>query len=210
MKAVSNNTSDSDSTGQGNPQGKGLVPILQHWRQYQPRHVPPKPAAQLLSEYATSLLVLSARFNFRPIPGKPYYLYLKQRCWRLSMIEPQRWDRRAGIFLGRCELQQDMTWTLQPRPDHAADPELCEALRRFQDSLIERLNSAGTVAGQLPYYVAELPFYQRLAANGLATSVELSAGNSGLLQQPASHWLGAAAVRKGLLPLDSDVAAADA
>lgn len=189
----------------GNPQGKGLVPMLQHWRQYQPRHVQQKPAAQLLAEYATSLLVLSARFNFKPLPGVQYYLYLKQQRWQLSLIEPQRWDQRAGIFLGQCELQQDMTWSLAPKDDFADDPELCQALQRFQDSLIDQLDNEQTLQHQLPYYVANLPFYQRLAANGLATSIELAARDSGLLQQSAQHWLQSAPAKTRLLPAPVDI-----
>lgn len=183
-----------------NPQGKGLVPMLQHWRQYQPRQVPPKPAAQLLAEYATSLLVLSARFNFKPLPGVPYYLYLKQQRWHLSLIEPQRWDQRGGTFLGECELQQDMTWSLAPKTGFAEDPDLRQALERFQGSLVDQLSNQQALQQQLPYYVADLPFYQRLAANGLATSIQLAARGSGLLQRPALEWLESAPANNRLLP----------
>ncbi len=199
MAAAQSATPGTDSAASGNPQGKGLVPILQHWRQYQPRHVQQKPAAQLLAEYATSLLVLSAKFKFRPVAGQPYYLYLRQQRWHLSLIEPQRWDQRAGTFLGQCELQHDMTWSLVPKADFAADPELRQALQRFQDSLVDQLSNGNTVQQQLPYYVAELAFYPRLAANGLAASIGLSAGDSGLLQQPALQWLKSAATGTRLL-----------
>ncbi len=200
MAVAHSSTKGADAAPSGNPQGKGLVPILQHWWQYQPHQVQQKPAASLLSDYAISLLVLSAQFNFKPVPGQQYFLYLKRQSWHLSLIEPQRWDQRGGTFLGRCELHRDMTWKLEPKPDFADEPELVEALQRFRKSLIEQFSEAETLQQQLPYYVAELPFYRRLAANGLATSIALSARNSGLLQQPVSRWLASAARDFRLLP----------
>ena len=80
-----------------------------------------------------------------------------------------------------------------------------QALQRFQDSLIDQLHNEQTLRQQLRYYVANLPFYQRVAANGLATSIELAARDSGLLQQTAQHWLQSAPAKTRLLPPPVDI-----
>lgn len=173
-----------------NPQGKGLVPILQQWRQYQPVDVQQKAPARLLADYFTSLLVLSAEFGFKPVVGQRYYLYLKQERWRLSLIEPERWSRqRSGDYLGECQLHPDMTWSIAPGDAYSDNPQMLAGLVQFQSLLYEQLNNDEPLQNQLPYYVATLPFYQRLAANGLAKSVSISARDSGMLAQPASNWL---------------------
>jgi hypothetical protein len=43
----------------------------------------------------------------------------------------------------------------------------------------------------LPYYVPQLPFYQRLLATGLASSISKTAEISGLSGRDAKFWLNA-------------------
>ena len=57
----------------GNPEGKGLSGLLRDWQLSQPRGVVAKPRRQLLVEFFTSMLVLSAKFKYRPVVGKPNY-----------------------------------------------------------------------------------------------------------------------------------------
>ena len=88
-----------------NPQGKGLVPVLDAWQSLQPAAVAPKSAPRLLGDYMVSLLVLSAEFSFKPVPGKPYYLYWREGDWQLSLISPVEWGLRLpGECLGECQL----------------------------------------------------------------------------------------------------------
>ena len=72
-----------------NPQGKGLVGFLLDWNYSSPREVTAKPQAQVLADYFTSLLVLSAKFKFKPTFGKNYYLYWDETCLSLSLISPK-------------------------------------------------------------------------------------------------------------------------
>ena len=53
-----------------NPQGKGVVPVLEAWQAAKPSLTRPKSQRQVLNDYAISLLVLSAQFQFNPLPQK--------------------------------------------------------------------------------------------------------------------------------------------
>ncbi len=177
-----------------NPQGKGLVPLLNEWGHFQPQlHMSSgqaKALPQLLAEYFSSLLVLSTHFQFKPVRGKKYYLYFKNSDWRLSMIEPQRWsEQRRGYYLGCCRLQQDMTWTIDVTAELEQQPQLLAALHQFQQQLVDNLNDDISIQKQLPFYVASLPFYARLSATGLAKSLSQSFSAIGMLDSPSQVWL---------------------
>ena len=58
---------------EGNPQGKGLVMVLQQIAAAAPSEIRPKPAEQALVDYWCSSLVLSAAFKFRVGPDQTYY-----------------------------------------------------------------------------------------------------------------------------------------
>ncbi len=60
---------------QANPQGKGAVPVLDALHALQAWQPDVKSADQILREFCLSTLVLSARFDFRVVPGNTYYLY---------------------------------------------------------------------------------------------------------------------------------------
>ena len=99
----------------GNPEGKGANGFLLDWYRTEPRGVAAKTQRQILAEFFTSILVLSAKFKFRPAIGAVNYLYWINGEWTLSLIAPDEWssERRAG-FVGACVLQRDMTWTIAP------------------------------------------------------------------------------------------------
>lgn len=184
-----------------NPQGKGLTPILQQWQQFQPAAIEKKSDSRLFADYFTSLLILSAEFRFKPVVGQQYYLYIKNGFWKLSLIEPDGWgDIQAGDFLGRCELHADMTWSLLARSDYQSSNSICEGLTLFYQQFVEHLNCDKSLQETLPFYVAQLPFYQRMAAAGLARSIELSAPSRHRLEAPGSDWLNSQSQQNPLLP----------
>ena len=105
-----------------NPQGKGVVPVLRDWATMRPVRSMPKDAAAFLRDYCISSLVLAARFQFKPVPGKEYFLYAREDDWMLSLIGPHEWGQREpGAFLGRCVLRADMTWAMETCADEEGD-----------------------------------------------------------------------------------------
>jgi hypothetical protein len=177
-----------------NPQGKGLVPVLDAWESVQPEGVAPKSAPRLLADYLVSLLVLSAEFSFKPVPGNPYYLYWQEGQWQLSMISPQEWGhRQPGECLGECMLGFDMTWHLVPEPGQAISAGLQDEIKRFTALFGEQLASTELLEDTLPFYVRQLPFYRRLLATGLAASLQGSIRSGGQLGHSGRSWLQQAA-----------------
>lgn len=156
----------------GNPEGKGLNGFLLDWYQSEPTGVVAKPQRQLLAELFTSMLVLSAKFKYRPTVGAAYYLYWIDGEWSLSLIAPAEWsdERRAG-FAGACVLQRDMTWTITPSGLLAESNAVSDAIGRFYDAFAETLNTDLTLEEILPFYVRRLPYYQRLYASALSRSM---------------------------------------
>lgn len=177
-----------------NPQGKGLVPVLDAWQSVQPEGVAAKSAPRLLADYLVSLLVLSAEFSFKPVPGNPYYLYWQEEQWLLSMISPQEWgQRQPGECLGECLLGFDMTWHLVPESGQAMSDGLQEEIRQFSARFGEQLASSQPLEETLPFYVRQLPFYRRLLATGLASSLQSSIKSGGQLGHSGRSWLQQAA-----------------
>lgn len=176
-----------------NPQGKGLVPVLEHWQSAQPAQVCAKPAAELLADFCVSSLVLSAEFAFRPVVGQSYHLYWAAERWLLSLIGPLEWgERRPGEYAGCCQLRSDMTWQLLPPEDLGDGDAVVLALARFFDAFAESLGRAESLDESLPGYVAHLPYYQRMLATGLTASMSRSANASGLEHQSGRSLLAAA------------------
>ena len=160
---------------EGNPDGKGLNGFLLDWYRSQPRGVVAKPRRQLLAEFFTSMLVLSAAFKFRPVVGASNYLYWINGAWSLSLIAPDEWshERRTG-FAGTCVLQSDMTWTIDPSELLAEDNPVSDAMGRFYDAFAETLDTDLTLEEVLPFYVGRIPYYQRLYASALSRSMHAS------------------------------------
>ena len=157
---------------EGNPEGKGLNGFLLDWYESKPRGVIAKPRRQLLAEFFTSMLVLSATFKYRPAIGTVNYLYWMDNEWSLSLIAPDEWsaERRAG-FAGTCMLQRDMTWTIVPSDLLAEDNPVSEAIARFYDAFAEILDTDLTLEEILPFYAGKLRYYQRLYASALSRSM---------------------------------------
>jgi hypothetical protein len=174
-----------------NPQGKGLVPLLDAWQRAQPTELRRSTPRQVLSSYITGLLVLSAKFHFLPVPGSPYHLYWRENEWQLSMISPAEWGGRLSMeHLGHCTLNADRTWTLLPDPGATFSPALVAALELFQQSFIDMLDTDQPLTEKLPYYVRTLPYYPRLLASALAKSLEYSIAQLDARDQSGSNWLG--------------------
>lgn len=156
----------------GNPEGKGVNGFLLDWHESEPRGLVVKPERQVLAEFFTSMLVLSAQFKYKPIVGVPNYLYWIDGQWSLSLIGPDEWsaERQEG-FVGTCVLQQDMTWTIEPSAILAEEGPVADAIGRFYDAFVETLATDLTIEEILPFYVGKMPYYQRLYANALSRSI---------------------------------------
>ncbi len=163
------------SKSDANPEGKGLNGFMLDWHHSKPTRVTAKPRHQLLAELFTSMLILSATFKFKPVVGVTTYLYWINEEWSLSLIGPDEWtaERRAA-FAGTCILQRDMTWTIDPSDLLAETNPVSEAIARFYDGFADKLNTDMTLEEVLPFYVAKLPYYQRLYASALSRSVRSS------------------------------------
>lgn len=188
-----------------NTDGKGLNGFMLDWYATTPRDVVVKPQRQVLSEFFTSMLVLSASFKYKPVVGVANYLYLVDDQWSLSLIAPDEWseERRTG-YVGRCELQRDMTWTIEPSDNLAEDSAVAEGVRRFYKAFAETLDSDLTLEEILPFYVGRMPYYQRLYASAMSRSVRRSVRLSGDDPTSCRDWLGLLPrVEQVLLPVES-------
>ena len=156
----------------GNPEGKGLNGFLLDWYRTEPRGVVIKSQRQVLAEFFTSMLVLSASFKYKPARGTRNYLYFVDGKWTLSLISPEEWseEHRAG-FAGVCQLQPDMTWTIEPSELVGEDNPVTDAIARFYDAFANTLDSDLTLEEILPFYVRRMPYWQRLHASALSRSV---------------------------------------
>jgi hypothetical protein len=177
-----------------NPQGKGIVPVLRDWATMNPSTAGSKSATIFLRDYCLSSLVLAAKFRFKPVLGKSYFLYARGHDWMLSLIAPHEWGQREyGAFLGECCLRPDMTWEIQTAGDCAADELALEKAQNFVREFVDTLVEQDTIVEHLPFYVSELPYYQRLLSTALASSLQrtLPAGGQDLklLLGNAREWL---------------------
>jgi hypothetical protein len=159
-----------------NPEGKGQVGFLLDWEYSSPRSVVVKRPPQLLADYFTSLLVLSAAFKFKPVFGKAYYLYMDGAGWSLSLI-------------GECVLHADSTWSIEPSENLGKRGIVDEALARFYAGFISKLKSKQVLEESLPVYEAGLPYYQRLFAAALSRSLKGSMSLGDQLGISAENWL---------------------
>ena len=162
-----------------NPQGKGLVPVLRDWGTMQPTVSGTKSSADFLRDYCLSSLVLSAHFRFKPVVGKPYFLYASEQAWSLSLIAPQEWgQRKVGEFVATCRLRPDMTWEM----DTSQLDDQSLALARTQTFIcgfVAAFARQDLISSHLPFYCASLPYYQRLLGTALASSLQSSLPDTG-------------------------------
>ncbi len=175
--------------GGGNPDGKGTNGFLLDWYRSEPRGVVAKSQRQVLAEYFTSMLVLSAAFKYKPAIGVENYLYVIDGQWSLSLIRPEQWsaERQEG-FVGTCVLQADMTWTIEPSERLREEGPVAEAVSRFYDAFAESLDSDLTLEEILPFYVGRMPYYQRLYANALSRSVRAAVTLGNQRSMRARDW----------------------
>ncbi len=174
-----------------NPQGKGLVGFLLDWAYSSPRGVVAKPAPQVLADYFTSLLVLSAKFRFKPVFNTDYYLYWKDPDWLLSLIGPDEWgtpEKQQG-FAGVCVLHEDATWSISPSDNVVGGGPVARAVGQFYLGFVQRLGSDRPLEQGLPSYERQLPYYQRLFAAALGRSLRGSLARGDQLGRPSAAWL---------------------
>ena len=166
-----------------NPQGKGCVAVLQDWAVMCPQRPERKIGSEVLRDYCLSALVVAAKFRFRPVRGKAYYLYSDEQDWTLSLIGPQEWGAGApGQFVADCRLQADMTWQLE-FSELAPDSPVLRRLECFVDGFSTTISRQESLVEGLPFYVRTLPYYQRMLATGLAVSLQHSLGQADVLIQ---------------------------
>jgi len=190
-------------TPAGNPQGKGLVPVLDALNALRPWQAEPKTGEAILRDFCLSTLVLSAHFDFRVVPGKTYYLYRRGSGWQLSLISPEEWgDRSPGPWVAHCDLRTDMTWDVALAPDIGDDGALVSALESHLRGFVERVSGAESLEAALPIYEQQLPYQQRMMATALSSSLQTSLLLSGLSGQCGQDWLGGGALRSLLLQTD--------
>ena len=127
------------------------------------------------------MFVLNSDFNFKPVVGNSYWLYRKQGRFRLSLISPEQWSEQVyGFCIGRCQLHEDVSWTIeltQPAAsDNAFNDYLQKRRKQFEDDLLnsDRLETA------LPGYIEKLPYYQRALTTVLTYSLKTSMLKSGI------------------------------
>jgi hypothetical protein len=158
-----------------NPQGKGIVGVVDDLRAVTPVNVQSKNSHQWLADYFTSTLVLGAQYGFKPVIGKSYYLYLKDREWRLSLIEPQAWQsQESGLFFSECVLNKDMSWGLVLSTDWQKHESLVSTVKKLEHEFMQCMNDDNPIVEKLPFYLRHLSYYQRLGANALARSLKQS------------------------------------
>lgn len=178
------------TAGPINPDGKGLNGFLLDWYASEPRGVVAKSQRQVLAEYFTSMLVLSAAFKYKPAIGTENYLYLIDGEWSLSLIRPDEWsDARREGFVGCCVLQPDMTWTIAPSASVRSNDRIQDALARFYDAFAGSLESDLTLEEILPFYAGKLPYYQRLYASALSRSIRAAMALGGQRTLSGRDWL---------------------
>ena len=166
-----------------NPQGKGLVPVLAALNAAgRPLVVLPKQVQQVSNELFTSLFILESGFGFKPVVGRGYWLYRKDDAFALSLLPPEQWSAFIyGQYVGACELHNDLTWTLTLSDEASADDVLMGYIARRREEFEQVLQAAEQVDDVLPVFKAELPFYQRVFATALASSLGASMQSAGIL-----------------------------
>lgn len=172
-----------------NPDGKSANGFLVDWQRTDPRGVTAKSRRQVLAEFFTSMLVLSAKFRYEPAVGVPNYLYYVDGDWTLSLVGPDEWSgtRRAG-FVGTCVLQADMTWTIEPAGALGGNPDAAAAVTRSFDAFADTLETDLTLEEILPAHVDGMPYFQRLYANALSRSLKATIVLGGQTSIRSRDW----------------------
>lgn len=172
-----------------NPQGKGLLPVLDAlYTVTRALNVPAKPLNRIADELFTSLFVLSCAIKFKPVLGRCYWLYRKPDGYRLSLIAPEQWsETQSGLYVGQCELQNDLTWSLELSERCLGNSVLMVEIARQREDFDRQLQAYDCIEQALPTYSGALPFYARVLASGLACSLGQSMYKSGINGLSYSH-----------------------
>jgi hypothetical protein len=162
-----------------NPQGKGVVPVLRDLSAMQAGALSSKSPGDFLRDYCISSLILSAVFRFKPVVEKTYFLYTKEKDLSLSLIAPYEWgEYNPGEFLASCRLRADMTWEMDISPLDEGSNGLARA-RHFVREFVVTLSKQDSICEYLPFYVEELPYYQKVLTTALASSLRGSLPDTG-------------------------------
>ena len=165
-----------------NPQGKGLVPVLQDIDALPAQYRPTKSPLDFFRDYCLSSLVLAAHFRFRPVPDKEYFLYSTEVGWTLSLVAPAEWHgNMPGVYVAVCLLRKDMTWRVDFTllDDHE---DVRQKIENFAASFGESVSNVENLDGTLPFFAANLPYFHRVMATGLAVSLKHSMPQNDSLQ----------------------------
>ncbi|MEI7950019.1 MAG: DUF2452 domain-containing protein [Gammaproteobacteria bacterium] len=175
-----------------NPQGKGLVPVLQVVQQHAQRlAVPPKSIAQIEMELFTSLFVLQSEIRFNPVVGQRYWLYEREAGYRLSLVSPSEWHRALPQRnIGLCVLQADRTWTLELEPELASDDSFMALIEQQRAALHVALEQAQRVEDVLPVFASSLGYHGRVLAFILGKSLRCSMQLAGIAALPYQEAAG--------------------
>jgi hypothetical protein len=185
---------------QGNPQGKGLVPSLQSLEAFRRLPARDRSSREWLLDYLAGALVLSAKFSFRPLINRTYYLYWCDGEWTLSMISPAQWgDRLRASPVAECVLRDDYSWTLVVHESVAHNPDLLAALAAFQAGFLTHIDTPKPLVDGLPFCQADLSWYPRLMALGLSKSLKVSMDRAGTGNKTGQGLLGEVWCTKYLL-----------
>ncbi|ARN72670.1 DUF2452 domain-containing protein [Oceanicoccus sagamiensis] len=183
-----------------NPQGKGLVPVLEALEPLSQLPAQQRSSQDWLRDYLAGALIVSARFSFKPVLRQSYYLYWQTGQWQLSMISPSEWGSRLQTTpVASCQLREDYSWDISPYDSVAETPELLASLASFQSGFLDFIDNEMPLVDQLPFYQAELPWYPRLMALGLAKTLQRSLDSAGLSSQSGQGLLADMAVSSQLL-----------
>lgn len=155
-----------------NPQGKGTDLLTNHWIPV--INLQKKTEQQIISDYVKSMLILSAEFGFKPVPDAKYFLYLWKNTLRLSLIPFEKRPEGDIHPIAACELLDDLTWNVNFMSPDKLTEKVAIYLKDFSARFENHLGNDKTLMETLPFYEAELPFYRRLYAAGLAKSLSLS------------------------------------
>ena len=97
----------------------------------------------------------------------------------MSLIAPHEWGQyNPGEYLANRRLRADMTWEIDTSDLDEGSNALARA-RTFIREFVISLSEQGTICESLPFYVKELPYYRRMLATALASSLSRSLPNTG-------------------------------
>ena len=147
---------------------------------------------QVLAEFFTSMLVLSASFKYKPARATRNYLYFVDGKWTLSLIAPDEWsaEHRAG-FAGVCQLQPDMTWTIEPSELTAVASPISVMFAGAASFMLISLPSFQTVPSHQPLDCSDQPAAVPSFASELTRELVLSRWSLRIVQPSLSLYVAA-------------------